>query len=109
MRLVAGNYYELPNKTIAYAYGFSGKDALHVMYFCDEDGNSWKQSQCYVLKFYKHRPDLQDWPNAKDPKLPYEFDLHWDIKRVSQLKEALKYEPTDSYLYELIDRYEIKV
>lgn len=38
---------------------------------------------------WKLRKDLQDFPNAKDPKLPYVFDLNWDIKYLSDLKVAL--------------------
>jgi hypothetical protein len=38
---------------------------------------------------WKHRRDLTDFPNAKDPLLPYVFDLFWDIKHLSELKRAL--------------------
>lgn len=29
---------------------------------------------------------VNDFPNSPDPRLVYVFDLHWDIKRVSQLR-----------------------
>ena len=29
---------------------------------------------------------VNDFPNSSDPRLPYVYDLHWDIKRVSQLR-----------------------
>lgn len=29
---------------------------------------------------------VSDFPNSSDPKLPYVFDLHWDIKRISNLE-----------------------
>ena len=29
---------------------------------------------------------VNDFPNSSDPRLPYAYDLHWDIKHVSQLR-----------------------
>ena len=34
---------------------------------------------------YQLRSDLEDWPDAWDPKLPYVFDLNWDLKTESDL------------------------
>lgn len=33
------------------------------------------------------KTDLKDWPSLRytDPKLPYSFDLYWDIKRPSEI------------------------
>lgn len=35
------------------------------------------------------RLHIRDFPNARDPLLPYSFDLFWDIKHMSELKRAL--------------------
>jgi hypothetical protein len=29
---------------------------------------------------------VNDFPHSSDPRLPYVYDLHWDIKRISQLR-----------------------
>lgn len=34
--------------------------------------------------------ELRDFPNAKDPRLPYVFDLFWDLKYTSDLQRELK-------------------
>lgn len=39
---------------------------------------------------WKGRPDLADFPGSIDAPLPYEFDLLFDLKRVSQLPSFLE-------------------
>jgi hypothetical protein len=39
---------------------------------------------------WKLRRDLTDFPNARDPRLPYVFDLYWDIKHKSELEHILR-------------------
>lgn len=37
---------------------------------------------CYTI-----RKDIRDFPDASDPRLPYTFDLYWDIKLLSEYVE----------------------
>lgn len=85
--VVIGAFYELPDGRIAKTYGWSGAGRI-VSYAFDDDfgGRSISEGECSA---WKARPDLRDFPNARDPRLPYAFDLHWDIKHHSQLVEAL--------------------
>ena len=39
------------------------------------------------------RPDLADFPDARDPRPPYVFDLFWDAKHRSQLNDLLMRAP----------------
>jgi hypothetical protein len=83
-----GIHYELPDGSIAYAYGVHGWEAMVVYYFDDDHGQRYASFD--EVKTWKARVDLRDFPNARDPRLPYEFDLHWDLKFVSQLRQAIK-------------------
>jgi hypothetical protein len=53
-----------------------------------ENGRSYS---CAIAKAAKWqiRHDVQDFPNAKNPRLPYAFDLLWDLKYYSQLKGSV--------------------
>ena len=82
-----GIYYETPEGKIVYTYGFSGTDKT-ISYRFEEGGGHTVSFDEFDT--WKPRMDLKDFPNSKDPVLPYEFDLYWDIKRMSQLKRALE-------------------
>lgn len=41
------------------------------------------------LAQYEFLPELTDFPDAWDPKLPYEFDLYYDIQFTSELVRLL--------------------
>lgn len=79
-----GCYYEMPNGTIIDTIGADGKGSIYCQY---ENGKSLKVSSSDLAKF-KIRLDLKDFPNSKNPLLPYVFDLNWDIKRRQDLIDA---------------------
>lgn len=86
--LVIGTFYEIADGRIVRTYGCDGRAGTIKFYFDDDTGS-------HAVTFaeahsWKRRQDLADFPNARDPRLPYEFDLHWDIKHVSELKALLK-------------------
>lgn len=82
---IVGVLYELPSGKIARSFG-SGPSG--VQYYFD-DGKGGHLASHEEVKAWKHRADLNDFPNARDPRLPYTFDLHWDIKHRSELVQAL--------------------
>lgn len=85
--VTVGIFYEMPNGQIAYTYGFDDKKKV-VSYRLD--GDTTGRSVTYEeIKTWNPRPDLSDFPNASDPKLPYLFDLNWDIKYMSDLRRVL--------------------
>jgi hypothetical protein len=84
--VIVGAFYELPDGRIAYTVQWDGV-ARAVGFHCDgcaRETVSEEEFGTWVL-----RSDLRDFPNAIDPRLPYEFDLWWDIKQLSELREAL--------------------
>ena len=85
-------YYELPNGKIARAISWHGGrngDNPSVGYYFDDDKGGRVALEEEWSK-WKRRLDLRDFPNARDPRLPYVFDLLWDIKYISDLKRALE-------------------
>ena len=82
-----GILYELPDGRIARTTGWSGRTSL-VTYHFDDDQPSRLVSDSEFQK-WQPRFDLADFPNARNPRLPYVFDLHWDIKHASELRDAL--------------------
>jgi hypothetical protein len=85
--IVVGAYYKLPNNSISYIYGCHGLKREISYYFDDDEGG--KKASFEKVKSWKIRKDLKDFPDAKDPKLPYVFDLFWDIKHESELKKLI--------------------
>lgn len=91
-----GIYYETPDGRIAYAYGV--RDG-YIRYMFDDD-NDEPPVSLEEFDTWKPRQDLKDFPNARDPRVSYVYDLLWDIKHKSQLDWALQHHP---------DRDEIKL
>lgn len=87
-QIVVGLFYEQPGGKIAYIYMQSKRSETTVFVYYEDGGNP-KTAPLDEVLLWKERPDLKDFPNAIDPKLPYEFDLHWDIKYMSDLKREL--------------------
>lgn len=85
---VIGAFYELPDGRIARTYGWSGPTRM-VAYYFDSDAPRASIFEDDMID-WKHRRDLVDFPNARDPRLPTEFDLYWDIKHVSELERVLR-------------------
>jgi hypothetical protein len=79
-----GAYYKVPDGRICYVCG--GGRGKVVYYFDDDNGVlECTVEECKDWEYQK----IRDFPNARDPRLPYDFDLHWDIKYTSQLKAIL--------------------
>lgn len=87
-QIIIGAYYELPDGRIALTVGWDGLDRT-VRYHFDTDEPSGKISETGI-KSWKYRADLKDFPNARDPRLPYVFDLYWDLKFTSDLQRFLQ-------------------
>lgn len=82
-----GILYELPDGRIARTTGWSGRTSLVTYHF--DDGKPSRLVPDHEFQTWKPRGDLSDFPDARDPRLPYVFDLHWDIKHASELRDAL--------------------
>lgn len=87
-QIVVGAFYELPDGKIVFVYLQSNKSDTTVFGYY-EDGSDPKTATIGETLLWKRRSDLRDFPNAIDPRLPYEFDLYWDIKHMSNLKREL--------------------
>lgn len=86
--VVIGIFYELPDGRIARTYGWSGTSRMVAYYFdTDEPRGSISSDD---MADWKQRRDLTDFPNARDPRLPYVFDLFWDLKHISELNQVLR-------------------
>lgn len=85
-----GGYYELPSGGVVKVVRVHRNPIDWEWYVDYRDENGHVSSGRIVLAFWTYRPDLRDFPNAKDPRLPYEFDLLFDIKHVSELKSAIQ-------------------
>ena len=62
------------NRTVLRGYDYKGK------------WYSWEEEE---FKKLATKTDLTDYPENEnfDPQLPYDFDLHWDVKRPSEVNE----------------------
>jgi len=106
MNNTVGIHYELPDGRIAYTYGWQGSKNIILYYFDDENGG--REVTIEEFQTWKPRQDLRDFPNAKDPRLPYVFDLFWDIKYLSQLKEEVCGHKYEDEIREKMKEYDIK-
>jgi hypothetical protein len=86
--VVVGCYCESPDGRIAKSIGWAGAERLLCVRFDGEEGS---QAITYdeFSGFWKYRRDLKDFPDAKDPVLPSDFDLLYDVKRRSDLVALL--------------------
>ena len=103
--VVVGAIYELPDKRFVRTFGWDGhvKDPIVSYYF--DNGKGGLTCPYSETKSWKLRNDLKDFPNARDPRLPYEFDLHWDIKYRSDLVKALLDHPEAQRIKDCMGRY----
>lgn len=86
--VVVGGFYETPNGAIARITGCNGR--YEIVHY-DLDGDHGRRFAKFSdFRAWVYRQDLRDFPNASDPRLPYEFDLHWDIKYLSELGPLLE-------------------
>ena len=102
--IVIGTFYELGNGEITKTYGSNSVKRTISHYF---DGHENYAVTLYPdTRDWKKRDDLKDFPDSKDPRLPYVFDLFWDIKQESELKKLMQEfsygsEDYDSVMYEI--------
>lgn len=89
--VVIGAHYELPDGLIARTVGWNGERQEVTFYLDDAQGG--RTVSLPEFSSWKIRRDLTDFPNASDPRLPYVFDLFWDIKYLSDLKRELPGHP----------------
>jgi len=81
-----GIFYETPEGEIVYTYSCKGpNNTIGYSSFGKEN------RECHIDKTqnWKPRRDLNKFPDDPDTRLPYVFDLHWDIKWLSELKHYL--------------------
>jgi len=90
MNQTIGIYYELPDGKIVYTYRYMRNGIKNTISYYFDDNEGSKTVDQDEFDTWKPRKDLKDFPNAKDPRLPYVFDLYWDIKYTSQLKQKLR-------------------
>lgn len=92
--LIIGAYYFKPDGICVYVYAcHNDENGIPYYYYREEE----KDGSKILAK------DCQDWvistsgdyPNTKDPRVPYIFDLIWDIKRVSDIKKHIECYPND--------------
>jgi hypothetical protein len=81
--IIIGSFYELPDGSICRTSGWDGR--LGEVRYDLDDGEAPRFIDAAETAAWMPRPDLADFPNARDPILPYGFDLHWGLKVRSQL------------------------
>ncbi len=102
---VVGILYELPDGRIVNTYGFQDRGDVILYYF--DDGKGGLKTTNEEFQTWKPRRDLYDFPNARNPKLPYEFDLLWDFKYISQLVADLVGHPEEKSIRDSLKFYNI--
>lgn len=101
-----GIFYEKPDKTIVYTYGFNGKRKIVYCQEWDKDSYEMSYEEFQTLK---PRRDLKQFPQDPDTRLPYVFDLYWDIKWLSELRALHSKKELEKYAYKLIKKHNIKL
>lgn len=84
---VIGAFYQSPEGKILYTYGMMNYNVTCK----DEDDNPYSIPMV-LFQQYKYL-NIRDFPNAKDPRLPYVFDLKWDFQYLSDFMREAKDEP----------------
>lgn len=104
--IVIGAYYERPDGSVARTCGWDGQARL-VSYVLDDGAGPAKAQEAEVAAGWRRRPDLDDFPNARDPVLPHVFDLFWDAKTRSSLPALLADPETAEEVRETMEGYGI--
>lgn len=85
--VVIGAFYELPDGRITRILGSSNVTGLVRHYF--DDGLGGREIPVDETAGWLYQEGMEDFPNARDPRLPYVFDLVWDLKYMSDLRAEL--------------------
>jgi len=98
MNDTVGIFYETIDGKIIKTTGFSNKGAEISGYY--DNGTDYISLEVSNSEFQTWIPrrDLIDFPNSRDPRLPREFDLLFDIKYTSELNHALSSPNNDDYV-----------
>lgn len=83
--LTIGGFVE-SNGMVVYLYGWDGHTA--TVSGCTPKA-TLKIPEADIYAKFKHRYDINKFPGSPDNRLPYSFDLLYDIKWESQLPQAL--------------------
>lgn len=79
--ILMGGFYRRPVEgDVVMTWGFGPG---YVVY-ASEDGPGARATRD-EMDTWDFLEGARDFPNAKDPRLPYEFDLYYDVHRLSQL------------------------
>lgn len=107
--IIIGAYYELDNGSIAYLVGWNGL-AKTGEYKTDNGKKvSYHSVSLEQFQTWKVRRDLHDFPNASDSRLPYVFDLFWDLKYTSDLKRELAGHDAEDEIRQTMAEHKIKI
>ena len=104
--VVIGGYYERPDGAVARTCGWDPVDRS-VSYALDDGNGVRKVGEDVLATTWKRRADLRDFPNARDPVLPYAFDLLWDAKTRSALLPLLADPETAADVREAMEHHGI--
>lgn len=72
----------------------------------DKHGNPYNLTARELFDHYTQKVQ-SDFTDPVDPRLPYSFDLFYDIKTVSQLKQYIEEEGLPAYLQKLMDNHDV--
>jgi len=78
--VIIGGFYRMTDGRIICTYG-GGSD--FVRWYTNgprESGQSTRDE----MDEWEYLEGMQDFPDAEDPRLPYDFDLWWDVHTLSQ-------------------------
>lgn len=99
--IVIGTFYQTEFGVVK-TYGFSGPEEIISWYKLKKTKgfNNFYEHGCSKYSETKdwERIDVKDFPDSVDTALPYSFDLYYDIKRMSELRRAFRYEDSDELL-----------
>lgn len=75
----------------------------------DKFSNVYNLTEAELYRDYDQNRHQADFTDPVDPRLPYVFDLFWDVKTVSQLKDHIEEEGMDAELEKQIREHGIQL
>lgn len=82
--VVVGAFYQRTENPLDVVYSVGGSNTR--IYGYNGHGETFEAKPEEVMQWTMLA--VNDFPNSKDPRLAYVFDLHWDVKRVSELRSV---------------------